>query len=158
MVSSPTIVCVSTPSGPIPCLLPANCRVYLNVPATHHTERYWPDPYKLDPTRWLRTASSQPSRGEKKSIAANRNRHMQGTFLTFSDGARACLGRKFAQAEYVAFLVTLLREFRVKLREDMHPRAVEREIYFRCKGTLTLAPLDNIRLVLERREGTGVGV
>ncbi len=148
MVSTPTTISVSTPSGPNPHLLPTSCRVYLNVPATHHTPRYWPDPHKLDPTRWLRPASP----GDKKTLAADRDRHMRGTFLTFSEGARACLGRKFAQAEYVAFLVTLLREFRVELREDMQPQAVTREIYFRCKGTLTLAPLDNVRLVLKRRE------
>ena len=88
----------------------------------------------------------------RKLYAADKNRNTQGAFLTFSGGARACLGRKFAQSEYVAFLVTVLRDYRVKLREDMDPKMVEKMIYFRCKGTLTLAPLDNVRLFLEKRE------
>ena len=71
--------------------------------------------------------------------------------MTFSDGARACLGRKFAQSEYVAFVVTLLREFRVKLREEYTREDVERKIRCRCKGTLTLAPMDDVGLVLAKR-------
>jgi cytochrome P450 len=156
MVTVPTPIHVSQPSGPKTVILPAECRVYLNVPATHHTPRYWPDPYKLDPMRWLKSQSENPSssnnNNNKKTIAADRARQMKGTFLTFSDGGRVCLGRKFAQSEYIAFLAMLLREYRVELREDMDRSMVEREIYLRCKGTLTLAPLGNVRLVLKRRE------
>lgn len=152
MVNQPTTISVSTLQGSKPVLLPAGCRVYLNVPATHHTERYWPDPYKLDPTRWMKTVSDpSAAKLDKNVVASDKNRHMQGRFLTFSDGARACLGRKFAQAEYVAFFVSMLREFRVVLREDMDSKDVEEKIFRRCKGTLTLAPLDNIGMILQKR-------
>jgi cytochrome P450 len=158
MVSTPTQIHVSQPSGPPQTvILPAECRVYINVPATHLTPRYWPEPHKLDPTRWLKPPQSEhpSSTTDKKPTAADRSRQMRGTFLTFSDGGRACLGRKFAQAEYIAFLATLLREYRVELREDMDRALVEKWIYLRCKGTLTLAPLDNVRIVLRRREAAG---
>jgi cytochrome P450 len=133
-------------------MLPAECRIYINVPATHHTPRYWPDPYKLDPTRWLKAPQSEKlSSTAKETTAVAHSRYVRGTFLTFSDGGRACLGRKFAQAEYIAFLATLLREYRVELREDMEKDLVQKWIHLRCKGTLTLAPLDNVRLVLKKR-------
>lgn len=130
--------------------------MYLNVPATHYAEHYWPDPYKLDPTRWLDERASSgknPSPEQATSLGtAEKKRYKQGTFLTFSDGGRACLGKKFAQSEYICFLATLLGEFRVKLASKEDRNDVERKIFWRCKGTLTLAPLDQIGLVVERRE------
>lgn len=42
-------------------------------------------------------------------------RPYRGSFLPFSDGARACLGRKFANVEFVAILSTLFREYSVEL-------------------------------------------
>ena len=72
--------------------LPPGCRVYLSAPGVHYNERYWPDPYKLDPTRWMtvpnRAAYAEKSvkTMDKKVVAADRNRQMRGTLLTFSDG------------------------------------------------------------------------
>ena len=40
-------------------------------------------------------------------------------FLGFSMGARSCLGQKFAQAEAVAVLTTVIRKYEVFLREDL---------------------------------------
>lgn len=81
-----------------------------------------------------------------------KKRYEQGTFLTFSDGGRACLGKKFAQSEYVSFVATLLGEYRVKLSSKEDRSDVERKMFWRCKGTLTLAPLDEVGLVIERRD------
>ena len=138
-------------------LLPAECCVYLNVMATHYAEHYWPDPYKLDPTRWLHERASRTNKPSPEQATRPRfvekKRYEQGTFLTFSDGGRPCLGKKFAQSEYVSFVTTLLGEFRVKLAEKEDRKDVERKIFCRCKGTLTLTPLDQIGLVVERREG-----
>ncbi|MCJ1243901.1 hypothetical protein MMC30_001098 [Trapelia coarctata] len=141
MITHPTQILVSSPSSftekPTPYLLPADCRVYLNAPAIHYAERYWPSPLTLDPSRWR--------------DSPNVIRDQRGSFLTFADGSRACLGRKFAQAEFVAFLAVLLREYRVTLAEGMDARMVEKDIYLRCAGKITLAPLEGIKLGLERR-------
>lgn len=182
MVPRPTTINVTTahPDGSStgtsrPYLLPADCRVYLNVPAVHNSEHYWPDPSKLDPYRWLAPSSSPspstPSSGSTSGgpptagapgptsapsptpaqITIGRPKYKPGTFLTFSDGGRACLGRRFAQAEIIAFLVTLLSSYRVKLPEGMTKEEVEREVFWRCKGTLTLTPLVDVMLGLEKR-------
>ena len=79
---------------------------------------------------------------------------MRGTLLTFSDGARACLGRKFAQAEYVAFLTALLREFRVVLAAGEDRQKVERDLFLKSSGKVTLSPCRNFGLTLQRREKT----
>ncbi|KAL7268290.1 hypothetical protein RUND412_009091 [Rhizina undulata] len=39
----------------------------------------------------------------------------RGAFLTFSDGRRPCLGRKFAEVELVAILAALFRKHRIEL-------------------------------------------
>ena len=137
-------------------ILPAGCRVYLNSTATQYSSRYWPDPLKLDPSRWsspvAATDEKKKTADGKKVVAADKTRQMRGTFLTFSDGSRACLGRKFAQAEYIGFLVALLKDFRVVLGEGMDAEQVEKDLYLRCAGKVTLSPLDNVRLGLRRRE------
>ncbi|KAL8941986.1 MAG: hypothetical protein Q9216_001919 [Gyalolechia sp. 2 TL-2023] len=153
-VTRPTHVYLTTPQGPKPVLLPPECRVYLNVPATHHTEEYWPNAHMLDPTRWIRPSAFTKASGAASSASGNNPSTIdrpRGTFLTFSDGARACLGRKFAQSEYVAFIVTLLGEYRVKLKGGEVKEEVERKIFSRCKGTLTLAPGDHVGLELQKR-------
>ena len=53
--------------------------------------------------------------------------------------------------EYVAFIVTLLRDFRIKLGEGYSREDVERKIRCRSKGALTLAPMDEVGLVLVKR-------
>ncbi|KAH7349069.1 putative cytochrome P450 oxidoreductase [Pyrenochaeta sp. MPI-SDFR-AT-0127] len=107
-------------------MLPADTRVYLSAPGVHFNPRYWPNPYKLDPYRWMATNGQKR---DKAVVAADRTRHMRGTLLTFSDGARSCLGRKFAQAEYIAFFATLLKTYRVVLQPGQDPAEIEKSLF-----------------------------
>ncbi|KAL4745452.1 hypothetical protein BDW72DRAFT_208175 [Aspergillus terricola var. indicus] len=146
MIHQPERIITDGPDGsPKSYDLPAGTRVYLNAPAVHYHPKYWPEPYKLDPNRW------RSSQGEKHVVASDRTRQMKGTLLTFSDGSRACLGRKFAQAEYVAFFATLLRQYRVRLAPGSDPAVVERDLFGKSAGTITLAPLANVRLHIQPR-------
>lgn len=157
-VNAPTKITVTAAKvgeAPRSHILPAECRVYLNAPAVHYSERYWPSPETLDPTRWTRSDIGRVKKdkgSDKKVVAADKTRQMRGTFLTFSDGARTCLGRKFAQAEYIAFLVALLKEYRVVLAEGMVAKEVERDLYLRSAGTVTLSPLGEVKMGLRKRE------
>lgn len=152
MVHETTEVEVSSPDGQCKShMLPPGCRVYLNVPATHYSERYWQAPAKLQPERWLDESTIGATQSQKKVVAADRARQMHGTFMTFSDGSRACLGRKFAQSEYVAFLATLLKEYRIILAPGMDPMRVEKELFWRSAGAVTLSPQEGIHLRLRRR-------
>jgi cytochrome P450 len=139
-------------------ILPAGTRVYLSAPGVHYHPKYWPDPYKLDPNRWttFSSAYNQTSEsntdGGKRVLAADKTRQMRGTLLTFSDGARACLGRKFAQAEYIAFLVASLRDYKVGLAPGYDAKVVERDLYLKSGGKLTLAPFSHVKFSLEKRK------
>lgn len=154
----------STSSPPTTYLLPAGTRVYLSAPGVHFNPRYWPNPEQLDPSRWLSsdydstnkvaTISATPGKetiSDKRVATADKTRQMRGTLLTFSDGARACLGRKFAQAEYVAFLTALLHEYKVVLAPGEDPKAVERDIFLKSAGKVTLSPCRSTGLTLQKR-------
>jgi cytochrome P450 len=75
----------------------------------------------------------------------------KGTFLPFSDGSRACSGKKFATVEFVAVLFTLLREHRVELEEGWSMEKVGKILSGRKAGALTLQPPESIPLKLIRR-------
>lgn len=75
----------------------------------------------------------------------------KGAFLPFSDGARACSGKKFATVEFVAVLYTLLRHHRVQLEDGWTAERVKKILSRRKAGSLTLQPPESIPLRYVRR-------
>ena len=139
-------------------LLPKDCRVYLSSTGTHYNERHWKHPHVIEPSRWM---SESPNLWDP-TLPATQNppildsaaripSHTKGTFLTFSEGARACLGRKFALVEYVAFFAGILRKYRFQLGANEDPAKVERVLRLRCAGAITLAPAEDVKLFLVPR-------
>ena len=89
------------------------------------------------PERWLKidaNAEASSTKDVKSAHAANENdnfggpqghdtsasllRPPRGSYIPFSDGARACLGRRFASVETIAVIAVLLRDFTVELAVD----------------------------------------
>ncbi|KAL1623921.1 hypothetical protein SLS56_008116 [Neofusicoccum ribis] len=138
-------------------VLPAGTRVYMSAPGVHYHPRYWKDPTRLDPHRWTDSIWSHNKHdgeepAKRRILAADKTRHMRGTLLTFSDGARACLGRKFAQAEFMGFFAALLRDYRIALAPEVDPIEVKRDLDRKSAGKITLAPLNSVKLKLEKRQ------
>jgi len=78
-------------------LVPAGT-VVLAVPwATHRDPRFWPDPERFDPTRFIGEQHRPPF-----------------AYLPFSGGARACIGRHLAMQESTILLRELLRSYRLE--------------------------------------------
>jgi len=75
----------------------------------------------------------------------------KGTFLPFSEGARACSGKKFATVQFVAVLFTLFREHRVELEEGWSVERVQGILRGRKAGALVLKPPEAIPLRFVRR-------
>ena len=147
-------------SPPSQFSLPAETRVYLNAPGIHYHPQYWPDPEKLDPSRWMSAdasggikMNSVKESAEKGVVGADKTRQMRGRLLTFSDGTRACLGRKFAQAEFMAFVATLLRDYRVVLAEGEDPESVYHDLFLKSAGKVTMSPCRQFGLSLQKRSG-----
>ena len=93
----------------------------------HHDARWFDEPERFRPQRFLPEAEAQ---------------RRPGTFLPFGAGSRACVGRHFAMLEAVLSLAALLRRFRLRLVSSrtmrLHPR-------------ITLAPARPIHVRLEAR-------
>jgi len=75
----------------------------------------------------------------------------KGTFLPFSEGSRACSGKKFATVEFVAVLFTLFRDHRVELGNGWSGERVSKVLSGRKAGALTLQPPEPIPLKFIRR-------
>ncbi|KAK5657386.1 hypothetical protein OQA88_2956 [Cercophora sp. LCS_1] len=147
--------------GSSSCRLPAGTGVIVNNTAIHYTETNWPSPEVIEPRRWLvsnphAVDPSKPLTAEQEdeirrgsaSIPSSR----KGTFLTFSEGPRACLGRAFARVEFVAFFSKLLRHHRLRLDEPLSKVEVEKVLRLRSGGSpVTLIPSEDVRICLDPR-------
>lgn len=129
-------------------------------------EKYWgPDAHAFNHRRW-------DKRNVDSYLAANKDvkglsgpgieahdihKPVRGSFIPFSDGVRACIGRKFAQVEFIATIAVLFRHYRVTLGklewesdEDARWR-VERALQ-ESSTSLTLAIVKKVPLVFRRRD------
>ncbi|KAL9123057.1 MAG: hypothetical protein Q9187_000384 [Circinaria calcarea] len=140
--------------------LPAHCGVIVNNTGIHHSHKYWPHPQIIEPLRWLSrspntfdpTSSSPPSCDDASNTTFTFPSHTKGTFLTFSEGPRACLGKRFAQVEFIAFFAGLLRQYRVCLGGKVAAEDVERVMRLRSGGSpVTLVPPEDVKLHLTPR-------
>ncbi|KAF9894899.1 hypothetical protein FE257_004521 [Aspergillus nanangensis] len=137
--------------------LPAGTLTIVNNTGVHYNDKYWPSPHVIEPRRWL---TSSPNAYDPQAPTADQlheiqqgkcplPNHRRGTFMTFNEGPRACLGRRFAQIEFIAFFARLLRDHRLKLDDGIEPAEVERQIRLRAGGSpVTLVPPIDLRVRL----------
>ncbi|KAI9769539.1 MAG: hypothetical protein M1840_004017 [Geoglossum simile] len=116
--------------------VPRGVKISLSVVAAHQNPKYWPgdDPRQFRPERWFVDLHSAKQTGVVNSntlggiedvddtqggdAAASLFRPLRGAFIPFSEGYRACLGRRFAQVEILAVLAVLFREYSIELAVD----------------------------------------
>ncbi len=78
-------------------------KVVLSPYMVHHNAKYWDDPEKFDPSRFL------PGSIKKR---------VKYSYLPFGAGKRFCLGGQLSQLETVLALTMLLRRFRLEYAGD----------------------------------------
>lgn len=96
-------------------LIPAKTLVLPNSVALHTHPRYWgQDALLWRPSRWI-VPSTERSNVINLEVSDEEILRVptQGTFVPWSEGARICPGKKFAQVEFVAVIATLFRTHHV---------------------------------------------
>lgn len=92
------------------------------------SEKYWPEPMRFHPDRFL-----QPENQDRND----------GVYFPFGLGPRACIGSQFAMAEMTLILSRFIREFEVVLTRAEEPG---------LRPLVTLKPLNGVWAKLRRRQ------
>lgn len=95
--------------------------------------KYYPEPEKFDPTRFL----SENKKG--KSI-------VDMPFLAFGDGPRSCIGTRMGKVSSKVGIVNMLQKYNVELGEQH----IGKELKFGA-AALVLVPADGINLKFNNR-------
>jgi cytochrome P450 len=125
--------------------IPDNTFLHFNMVGTHRNPRYWPDkPNEFMPERWLPSTTSTIEKKEQvvekeangadgletasfeTSGSTSLMKPVKGSYIPFSEGARACPGRRFAQVEGIAVLSALFYKYSVEL--DVSEWASDEEV------------------------------
>jgi cytochrome P450 len=110
--------------------LPAPTNVLTSPWVLHHAARFWPDPDRFDPSRFL------------PEHEATRHRYV---YLPFGAGPRVCLGNHFAYMEAQLALAVLLQRYDFDLLGEDQPEPLA-----------TLRPRDGVRVRVRRRRRSKV--
>jgi cytochrome P450 len=92
----------------------------------HRNERYWEDPHQFNPYRFYDHEAITPY-----------------SYFPFGLGQRTCIGERFAMQESLLILSSILKRYRVELKEGFVPEIA---------GRLTIRSLNGISVRLIKRE------
>ncbi|KAL0867519.1 hypothetical protein ABMA27_008298 [Loxostege sticticalis] len=117
---------------PTGLFLEKGIRVHLPIYHLHHNPELFPEPEVFRPERF--------SNENKDNIKPQ-------SYIPFGDGARVCIGKRFAKMQMLAGLITLLKKYRVETTPET-PKKME----YDARAIVTI-PLHLINLKLVPRDG-----
>ncbi|KAI0030178.1 cytochrome P450 [Vararia minispora EC-137] len=79
--------------------VPKGTKINIFAPAVHKNPRFWDDPHAFKPERFL---------GDWPKDA----------FIPFSQGPRACIGRRFFETEGIAILTILVSQYKITIKDE----------------------------------------
>ncbi len=97
--------------------VPRDATVLVSSFVLHRDERFWPEPRRFNPRRWLEPGFAPP----------------KWSYIPFSAGSRSCLAENFAWMEAMLCLATLAQEFRAA---PMNRLQLEPSVTLRPRGPL----------------------
>jgi len=105
------------------CVVPAGTNVFIPIWAIQRDENLFPKSLEFVPERWAEKGEGDSAWRERQlldGVTADCDVPPgdKNAFLSFSGGARSCVGRKFAMQEAVIILALLLRSLKFEVEED----------------------------------------
>ncbi|XP_033229025.1 uncharacterized protein LOC117180645 [Belonocnema kinseyi] len=113
--------------------LPKGCTAFCYIAKIHRDEKYWPDPLKFDPDRFL------------PEEVAKRNPYC---YLPFSGGPRNCIGSSLAIMEMKTALTRIFLKFIVRKKH------IEPIKNIRQKPEVVSHPLEPIKIEIDEEKDT----
>jgi cytochrome P450 len=114
--------------------IPKGATVIIPIQQLQNDPRFWPDPGRFDPTRFL---------------PENAKRIHRSAYLPFGGGRRVCIGKSFALLEMTMIAALMSRHFTYEVAAG---HRVEPE------ATLTMRPRFGLKMVARRRVRAGEAV
>ena len=114
--------------GPQGHLIPRDAVIVTPQWIAHRDPRWWPEPEKFNPQRWLDPAA--------------RDSRPKYAYFPFGGGVRSCIGEAFAWTEAILIVATLARHWEM---QDVSTTPM------RLLPTITLRPKDPVWMKLRRR-------
>lgn len=108
-------------------VVPTGSIVVMSPYVTHRDARWYPEPERFDPDRWL------------PEVRATRPQY---AFFPFGGGRRLCIGESFARVEAALVLATVARRWSLRLEPGHRVELLPR---------VTLRPKHGMRMRVERR-------
>ena len=106
--------------------VPRGAVILVSPYVVHRDGRWWPQPLRFEPDRWLRPGAARPP----------------FAYFPFGGGSRVCIGEWFARTETALVLATLAQDWRMRLVPDQR---------IEIQPLVTLRPKYGIRMTLGRR-------
>ncbi|KAG9309959.1 cytochrome P450 [Chiua virens] len=129
----------SNETGKCAVAVPEGGVVIIDIWAMHMNPLYWgEDAAEYKPERFIDTESHQWPRD---------------AFLPFLGGPRSCIGQRFAFAEMIGILASIVRRYRILVPDDLVKKPLEeqKEALLKWETGVTLTPLSP-RVKISRRE------
>ncbi|KAG9014708.1 hypothetical protein FRB94_010555 [Tulasnella sp. JGI-2019a] len=119
--------------------IPKGSEVRLDLLGLHHNPRYWPDPHKFQPDRFV-----DPN-------------WPRDAFVPFYAGSGSCVGRRFSEVEAIAIITLVIRKYKVSIDSVKFPDVVGESKLQRCErllkstNSVTITPCNDIPLIFTKR-------
>ena len=123
-------------------LLPAGSTLVFSQWVIHRDERWWPEPTRFDPTRWLEPKTGEHAgpdgqAGEAPTGCPHAPARPRFAYFPFGGGTRQCMGNSFAITEGVLALATIARRWAFTAASDV-PVVPEPLVTLRPQGGLPM--------------------
>jgi cytochrome P450 len=93
-------------------IVPVGTMCLVSPALLHRDPRWWAEPERFRPDRWLRHVSGKVDRFDAKAPGQPR-----GAYLPFGAGPRMCIGEQFAWSEAATVLAELGRTWRIRIHD-----------------------------------------